>query len=104
MTNHDNLSPADRAAIEALMVAHIATNEAIQGLVRIIAAEEGIELSPSQPTEPQPEEPRAGHRFTRIERPERGVALAEVVNDHTGTVRRFRFTKSADGSIDAEEL
>jgi hypothetical protein len=44
------------------------------------------------------------YRYTRIERPERGVAVADVVNDATGEVRRFRFVRQADDSVDVEEI
>jgi hypothetical protein len=71
MPNHADLSPADHAALKVLAACEIETHKALQQLARLVARERDIELPPSRP-----DEPRTGrHRFTRIDRPERGVVL-----------------------------
>lgn len=92
-------SDADMAAFRVLTDMAIDTNKSVVELARTIARQRGIEL-------PQPDQPRTRgqHGFMRIERPERGVVLADVLNERTGTVRHYEFTRADDGGVDVEEL
>jgi hypothetical protein len=87
---HAPLSKADMDALAVLASCHAETERMVQELARAIAGERT---------------PRRGrHRYAHIERPERGVVVADVLNTETGQMRRFRFTKNSEGEIAIEEL
>jgi hypothetical protein len=91
-------SDEDMRALAVLVRCQLDLNRSAIELARMIAAERTL-------SQPQPEPRKRGrHRYVRIEHPERGVVLADVINDVTGEVRHLRITKSADGTVTAEEL
>jgi hypothetical protein len=53
--------------------------------------------------QPQPRQP-SRHRLVRVERPAPGLAYADVVNERTGEMRRFRFKRDDAGDLAMEEL
>jgi hypothetical protein len=81
-------SAADMAAIAVLTRCQTETQQALQKL-RAIA---------------QLDRPKARLRYSSIERHGPGDVTAEVVNDATGVIRSFRFTKNGEGELDIEEL
>jgi hypothetical protein len=90
----NGLSKTDLAALAAVAECNIATNKAL------------LELAQAQlGRQPEPDKQPERRRVVRIERPERGVAVADVLNEQTGELRRFRFERQPDGEgIDMEEL
>jgi hypothetical protein len=100
----------DPAAVAALAdsyrviaEANLAAQALLREYARQVARERGIVLPEPAPAGTARPRTKPRYRYTRIERPERGVVLATAVNDVTGHVKHLRISKEADGTLDVEE-
>jgi hypothetical protein len=96
----------DIQALEIIAEGQPAVAEAAETLAALLRETAALAREALPAPQPQPAvqaRQRARHRYIRVERPETGVAVADIVNETTGEVRRFRFTRKDDGSIEMQE-